>query len=337
MLTDPALPDSRPWSKAAYPVWALVSGFPGEKRRKRPLVMLKAYIDDSGTGGSLAVMAGFAATAERWAAFSDAWPAALAAGKPIENLKMSEAFGLAGQFRNFTEDERDKKLRDLLSVINEHAMSGVALMIDTKAYAAVMKGGAAATLDHPYFHACMMMILHFLNQYRYRSGLEKMDFIFDRMNPKIGLEVIAMWLMWKMDREPGQPPFPQILRDLMGTNPIVDGDEKILLPLQAAELLAGSIHRTRQDELAGVPVEKCPSTFVFDLKMPVKLLNPSEVPISALPNFFPPGYREDKKDRTKRLELFQETLSLMEKAEKEQEEIKSLLEEMNELMAWVKE
>ena len=58
--------------------------------------MLQAFIDDSGTGGPLMVMAGFAATAEKWAAFSDEWDAVRKSGKPIAYLKMKEAFAFNG-------------------------------------------------------------------------------------------------------------------------------------------------------------------------------------------------------------------------------------------------
>ena len=55
-------------------IWALVCGFPGERATKRQLLMLKAYIDGSGTGAKdVFVMAGYIATVEQWTAFSTEW------------------------------------------------------------------------------------------------------------------------------------------------------------------------------------------------------------------------------------------------------------------------
>ena len=189
-MSDLAFPDSQPWSKAAYPVWALVSGYAGEQRRKRRLVMITTYSDDSGTGGPKLVMASVSATAERWAAFSDDWAAELVANKPVGHLKMAEAFSLTGQFNGFLPDERDAKLTALVAVLDKHAMVGTACIIDDAAYRKVFSGRPAATMDHPYFHGCMQTIEMVMEAFEYLSGNDKIDFVFDRMNPKIFLDVL---------------------------------------------------------------------------------------------------------------------------------------------------
>lgn len=67
------------------------------------MVALQGFIDDSGEqddpSGPVIVLAGFIATAERWAAFSDNRQAALDAKPPIAYFKMVEAARLRGEFR----------------------------------------------------------------------------------------------------------------------------------------------------------------------------------------------------------------------------------------------
>jgi hypothetical protein len=65
---------------------ALVSGIAGEANRRGRLFMALVYqsfIDDSDAGaGGPFVLAGFVASADAWASFSDEWAAALKAAKP---------------------------------------------------------------------------------------------------------------------------------------------------------------------------------------------------------------------------------------------------------------
>jgi hypothetical protein len=73
---------------SAY-VWVLVSGLPGEKRRRRQLLMLQAHIDDSKTDSQLFVLGGFIAPAEAWAAFTEEWQKELDQPPQIPEFKMT--------------------------------------------------------------------------------------------------------------------------------------------------------------------------------------------------------------------------------------------------------
>jgi hypothetical protein len=51
------------------PIWALVSGLPLERARKRRLAMFQAFVDGSGTGAKdIFVLAGYVAPVEAWGA-----------------------------------------------------------------------------------------------------------------------------------------------------------------------------------------------------------------------------------------------------------------------------
>ena len=75
---------------AGEPVVALVSGLAPVRRETRPLLMLQAYIDDSGVGGPLLVLAGYIATAPAWAEFSRDWQELLDMRPRWPYAKMSE-------------------------------------------------------------------------------------------------------------------------------------------------------------------------------------------------------------------------------------------------------
>ena len=78
-------------------------------------MIVNGYVDESESDGVF-VMAGFVAPAEEWAKFSDSWDAALRMAPRIRILKTNHAMRLNGEFRGWTEQARDEKLR--LPVVN---------------------------------------------------------------------------------------------------------------------------------------------------------------------------------------------------------------------------
>src|ERR1700730_9070242 len=110
--------ESVPWSVAAAPIWAVVCHFPAEQRRRRKLVIVSGYVDES-ENDTVFVLGGFVAPAEEWAKFSDAWAAALEAKPRIRLLKTNDAMHVPphGEFRGLSEESRDEKLRLFYSII----------------------------------------------------------------------------------------------------------------------------------------------------------------------------------------------------------------------------
>lgn len=97
----------------------LLAGLSEAVRRRRLLLPIQAYVDESGVTGTdrVLVLAAFIGSAERWRDFSSAWKDCLNASPAIQFLKMNEAARLSGQFRGWSETERDNKLRALAQVI----------------------------------------------------------------------------------------------------------------------------------------------------------------------------------------------------------------------------
>jgi len=262
--------------------------------------MLQAFIDDSGTGGPLFVMAGCVATAEKWEAFTDEWEAVRKSGKAIAHLKMVEAFGLTGEFRGFSEKERDDKIYDLINVVNKYAALSAVCAIDGTAYQKLLAGGPAKTLDTPYFHACMTIMMQFVVGVRRNIGpANPIDFIFDRMHPSLLQEIVQMWWLWKNTMPPG-------IREMLGNHPRMDDGEN-LLPLEAAELAAGCLRRALADLHRGVSIPESKAKFIEAFKIPIfsKQITPAELAqLRQVGQTFGPTDREESHERKKRQEKF---------------------------------
>jgi hypothetical protein len=106
----------------------LVSGFPPDKRENRLLMILspQAVVDDSGSepNSQFFVLAGFIASANNWAAFSDEWQAALDQTPRLEYFKMKEAIRLKDQFdekHGWTDELRDDRIATFCRIIQSRA------------------------------------------------------------------------------------------------------------------------------------------------------------------------------------------------------------------------
>jgi hypothetical protein len=91
---------------------------------------LQAFIDDSGRGQDPAfVLAGWIASPEKWAEFSDEWKRILHESPRIEFFKMHEAWCLKGQFSDWEISDRDQKVAPLYAVIERFAMKGIKIVL----------------------------------------------------------------------------------------------------------------------------------------------------------------------------------------------------------------
>lgn len=196
--------------------------------------MVKAFFDDSGKSASepMFIIAGLVSSAEKWAAFSDEWAAALAEHPRLEYFKMRDAWALSphGPFRSFSEAQRDARLEKLIAIINEHSEFFSYCRIDKSAWKEVLEGKIAKTLDSPFYHAyCWVVIVTFWHMKENSLG-DTVDFVFDKENETIFREVLDWWLRTKEKA----PPW---MESRMGKDPTMDDDKKVL-PLQAADLIA---------------------------------------------------------------------------------------------------
>src|SRR5665213_1486028 len=185
--------------------------------------MLKAYVDDSGKGEEpIFVAAGLVSTAERWAAFSDAWAAKLSEPPGIDYFKMREAWALRGQFERFLPAERDRRVGDLVAIINDHADFFSFCTINKVDWESVFAKRISKTMDSPFYHAYCMVALTTLVHMNTNNISDTADFIFDKENITIYREILDWWLVTEQNAQPW-------MKARMGQAPTMN-DDKLVLP-----------------------------------------------------------------------------------------------------------
>ncbi|GKS64266.1 hypothetical protein YTPLAS72_15700 [Nitrospira sp.] len=226
---------------------ALVCGFASPVREKRLLIMLVAYIDDSGSNESdnVFVLAGFISTAERWMRFSDAWDALCRQDPQTPDFKMKVAERLKGKdtyWGNGTEEEliarRDAKVQALANVIENHAMCRISAGMDWNNYREIARGNVPAHVDSPYFFLFWNLIAEVANHQQRNNVREKVDFVFDEQGA-LGTTAVA----WHPTLIATLPPF---MSYILSSTPIFRDDAEVL-PLKAADMLAWQMRRYVSD------------------------------------------------------------------------------------------
>lgn len=151
---------------------------------QRQILMLRAYIDDSGSNGQspFYVLAGFVATVPAWELFSNEWQAVLEMPPALEYVKASEAHRLRDQFFRTTPEDRGKRLDLLGEITRKHVIAGAGVAIRQEAYNRIIRGNINRRFDNPYF-ICFVGIIDLLMQYTSDLGFkDTLDFVFDEQS-----------------------------------------------------------------------------------------------------------------------------------------------------------
>lgn len=217
---------------AALHILALVSGYADAERGSRLLAMLQGFGDDTGKGNEpVFALAGFVASVELWIEFSNAWDTKIREDPAIHYFKAREAAACRGEFGGFNSEQRDKKVADLIGLINTYAQFFVGTAIMREDWGAVFRGQVAKTMDLPFFFAYMRLMTISLQRMRnFGPVFDKIEWIFNEENHTIHREVLNWWLAQK------EAP-PRYFRKRMGSHPIMRNDKEVM-PLQAADLIA---------------------------------------------------------------------------------------------------
>ncbi|MGY4399382.1 DUF3800 domain-containing protein [Bradyrhizobium sp. USDA 3315] len=229
---------------------SLVSGFPSPERQNRLMLMFQIYVDESVSDDPpVYVMAGFISTAEKWASFSDEWRQRCEMKPRIAYFKMSEAMGFGGEFAGFSEESRNEKIMFLDSLIQEHVMGSIAIVLDHAAYKALFGNPTVPKeLRSPYYFLAMQMMKelpHFQDHFNIGSGI---DFLFDEQVGEMN-RIVAAWEDFKV--------YSGVPWSRLSSIPVFR-DEKKVLPLQAADMLAWITRKRTEDGLLRNPPTKLP-------------------------------------------------------------------------------
>jgi Protein of unknown function (DUF3800) len=197
--------------------------------------MLRAFIDDSGSGGDSPwfVLAGYVGSVEAWDAFDAPWRAVLDGPPKLDYFKASEAESLRpdGQWSGISKDERNARIDALISVIGRHAKKAIHVRLKQKDYDEVIKPYVPPQWQNAYYFLFIGFLTAAVSTERYLGSGEHIDFFFDS-NREV--------------EKPSRKLYSQVA-NLPQFQDRIDNifykDEKIFLPLQAADLFAWQVRR----------------------------------------------------------------------------------------------
>ncbi len=198
---------------------------------------IQAYVDDSTSdeGDQRLFLAGYVNRADKWALFSDAWDEELRGSPSIDYLKMRDANSLRGQFQGWTADARDKKLQGLYRVIRHFKPASIHSSVSRKEFEEIVVPVAPFGFSRPYSFCFQAIMIH-LAYSTLESGLPKVpiEFIFDDQEG-LGEEAKFFYRLIRDNQ-------PKAVRDILSVDPIFR-DDKLVKPLQAADMLAWHVRR----------------------------------------------------------------------------------------------
>lgn len=199
--------------------------------------MLKAFVDDSGSGGDSPwyVLAGYVGTVEAWEAFDGAWNDVLKGPPKLEYFKASEAESLRcdGQWAGISKDERNARIESFIGVIRRFATRAFHVRTMQKDYNDLIKPYVPPDWDNAYFFLFIGFLSAATSIEKYAGSGRPIEFVFDSSDKK-RIEKPSLKLYHQCAH---LPQFGGRVHDIHYE------DEKIFLPLQAADLLAWQIRR----------------------------------------------------------------------------------------------
>lgn len=234
---------------SAY-VESLESGLPPNKRNKRGLMVLQAFIDDSGTRGRepFFSLGGFISTADMWKEFAAEWQAELDREPSIPYFSMHSAFyPRNGPFKGWKQRQIERRVSEFLKIIKSYAQVRVSCSLRRDDYEQfVNRELFPPQINHPYFVCFWRLIIATTTIAHNMKWNSPIDFIFDEQG-KMGLETVAWYPIIKRIAPKAHKPY-------FGSPPIFK-DDKIFLPLQAADLYAWYVRRNfRENKILYMPL-----------------------------------------------------------------------------------
>lgn len=236
--------------EASRRVRSLMCGYAKAVRERRVLVMLKSYVDDSGSNpepNSVFVLAGYLMEEPRWEDFAERWDAQLRRPFAVDYCRMSDAEAGDGPFEGMDRIHRNRKVKDLAEVIRDCHPSALSVVMTWKDYIAHIKGQVDPRLDNPYavlffkmlaMHAALQAKINEVTPQEIKDqhgiAIKPVDFIFDDQG-SAGLKCLQ-WYGTLRDRVNGPD------RIVISNTPQFK-DDRELLPLQAADMLAWHVRR----------------------------------------------------------------------------------------------
>jgi hypothetical protein len=224
--------DDNMWDGSGEPILALVCGYPQRVAERVGLLMLQAYIDESGDGGCGSfVLAGYISSPASWARFSQEWDEVLGMRPRWDFLHMSEV--------NLDNPEHVEKIQAMYRIIEAHVVASVACVVNVGALHSIAdEMNLPNIIRNPFWLGFQQLIIQ-THKMQADAGLfDSIDFIFDERG-----EAGKIWLRWE---EFVSIPHPTV-KDFIGQRPQFASDRKVK-PLQAADMYAWWVRRWWNEE-----------------------------------------------------------------------------------------
>jgi hypothetical protein len=230
------------WSLPEKAIWQLLCHYPDQRSWNMPMAMLNVYIDDSGKekDSYSQVLAGYLATAEKWAEFSNEWQAILD-DVGISDFHMVDAYRLGRDYRHIGVLGRNQLISNLLSCINRHVEMAFVHSIDLRTFRHLFSREKHPEIIEfrPYnigFHSTLTMI----SDYVYRKyNNDDLNIFFDEQGGESASRILGavehLRDIAKQSKHPMKIPTPQFISDTG------------LPPLQAADMLAWLCRRENKN------------------------------------------------------------------------------------------
>lgn len=214
------------------------------------MVRLQAFFDDSGVGQEpVYCLAGYIGPADRWASFSDEWRSFLNEPPALKYWKTSHVMSFRGQLTNWSREDRDEKLAKATSIIQKYNFLGFSVMMLHDHYVDVFSDLLHAKQWHPY-RILLGGLVSYLDSYLLEHSIDEPVEVFLDTQTEQKADAIAAW----------QEEFafhPHRRRSVFSSEPSW-GDEKEILPIQAADMIAWEIRQGAAKTLRNKPISRLP-------------------------------------------------------------------------------
>ncbi len=197
------------------------------------VTMLKAFVDDSGSGGDSpwVVLAGYVGTEEDWTAFDSEWQEVLDEPPSLAYFKSSEAESLKGRFSGFTRNQRNVRIDRFISVIQKRARQAIEVRMRLSHYDSLIRGNVPTAWDDPYYFLFSGFILSATTVERLYGEESPIEFVFDSSE------------RFEKPSTKFFESFRTRYDQVTAKANVAYRDDKLFLPLQAADLLAWQVRR----------------------------------------------------------------------------------------------
>ncbi len=203
-----------------------------------------AFVDDSKTDGGTAdfTLAGYMGSRKTWESFNAAWRFELSRQPSVGFLHMVECDRLQGEFRGVSREKRDLKLFRLVDVIIRHDLLSFDSRLSQKAYKENLDGLTPYELRSPYSALFCAVIATAARLALHCKKPAKIEFTFDDQQG-LGREAANSYGILKAS-------LPRRIQNVLGGTPKFRSDVNCP-PLQAADMLAWHLRRSRDPRFAG--------------------------------------------------------------------------------------